>query len=255
MINREHFSDCSDNETFSFSLTCSSCGFVYKSTPIRYAASNKAQALSISKSELSLQQEKYSKAFDIANEEASKLFKSCKLCESTVCNDCVVWLADSFVCKQCKKSLITEVYNGSDTNELPRCIVFNRFVVPIFQNMNYFFDGERGKRIAFLEDKAKSFLISFEESMKCIDLSPESVYKEADSRHEYRNGSKYLHQRRMLQSNGNCSKGFIFFHMEFTDENGDRAILPGQMNVLDGYPQTDGVEPILKELLNSIELC
>lgn len=253
MINRNHFIDCSDKEQFSFSLTCSDCGFTYRSTPIPITAVKKEEAQP--STDNGLHQEAYSHAFSVAGNEAEKLFKACHLCENTVCNQCAALIGNIYICKRCQKKLITEVYNSTAAGTPHTLIMFNRFVLPVFNNMDYYFDGEQGRRIAFIEDENKGFLISFEENMRCLDLSPESVYLSKDIRHEYKCGNRYIHQRRAVYDRNKKDKGFAFFHMEFTGDDGSQIILPGQINVAEGYAWADDVEPILIKFLTKIDLC
>ena len=110
----------------------------------------------------------------------------------------------------------------------------------------YNFDGPVGRRVLFIESKDKSFTVSFEEGMDCLDLRirQDSACDEA----EYHSGPCYIHQLRTSPS-----KSFAFFHFEYLDEKGEKLILPGQLFAREGYTWSEHeVEPILVELMNSI---
>ena len=48
---------------------------------------------------------------------------------------------------------------------------------------------------------------------------------------------------------------YAFFHMEMPDETGELHRLPGQMTAPCGYAWSDGVEPVLIDLMNGLTVC
>lgn len=93
---KEHFVDCSEKNGFCFSLTCTVCGTVWKSTIIKPETSTAVRRLS---------QKEYIRAKEAAYLEAANVFTSCRLCEAPVCNNCMVLLGDMEVCSSCAKRL------------------------------------------------------------------------------------------------------------------------------------------------------
>jgi len=93
---KEHFVDCSKKDGFCFSLTCTVCGTVWKSTIIKPETSTAVRRLS---------QKEYIRAKEAAYLEATNVFTSCRLCEAPVCNNCMVLLGDMEVCSSCAKRL------------------------------------------------------------------------------------------------------------------------------------------------------
>jgi len=93
---KEHFVDCSEKNGFCFSLTCTVCGTVWKSTIIKPETSTAVRRLS---------QKEYIRAKEAAYLEATNVFTSCRLCEAPVCNNCMVLLGDMEVCSSCAKRL------------------------------------------------------------------------------------------------------------------------------------------------------
>ena len=69
--------------------------------------------------------------------------------------------------------------------------------------------------------------------------------------HQCCRADKYIHQRRDDSSIVRCA----FFHIELEDDEGTTVYLPGQIVVSEGYSWSDGVEPVLLELLEGITLC
>jgi len=120
----------------------------------------------------------------------------------------------------------------------------------LIPRLNYWLDGNIGQRSLFISAEDESFIISFEEGMRCIDLAENA----SGRRFEYRWGERYLHQVRSERPGRNTTGSWSFFHMEITDHAGNIHWLPGQMVAWAGYPWTEGVEPLLVEILNSISV-
>lgn len=129
--------------------------------------------------------------------------------------------------------------------------LFDTFALTVPPELEWQQDGLPGKRVLFLSDQDETFLVSFEEGMKSMDLySDMSEYSNGASL-EYRCDEAYIHQwrsREQLLSEGNI---FAFFHFELRDPHGQVCHLPGQMTAKPGYRWSDGVELILIELLQA----
>jgi hypothetical protein len=117
--------------------------------------------------------------------------------------------------------------------------------------LDYHFDGQVGKRVLFIQNQSKDYLVSFEEGMECFDLkATESSMVDF----EYRNGDKYIHQRRTSSDRDVRDGSFAFFHIELKTPTQETVALPGQMVLLGGNVWVEDVEPVLKVLLEKIEI-
>ena len=87
--------------------------------------------------------------------------------------------------------------------------------------------------------------------MECFDLK-ENENNMVDF--EYRNGDKYIHQRRTPTDRDVRNGSFAFFHIELKSPTQETVALPGQMVLLGENIWVDDVEPILKMLLEKIEI-
>lgn len=72
---------------------------------------------------------------------------------------------------------------------------------------------------------------------------------------EYRSGERYIHHIRSDPETRPGIGNYAFFHMEIPDETGELHILPGEMTAPCGYTWSDGVEPILIDLMNGLTVC
>ena len=135
---------------------------------------------------------------------------------------------------------MTEVFN-----------LFDKFTIESCEELNYHFDGQVGKRVLFIQNQSKDFLVSFEEGMECFDLK-ENENNMVDF--EFRNGDKYIHQRRTPTDRDVRNGSFAFFHIELKTPTQEIVALPGQMVLLGDNAWIEDVEPILKVLLEKIEI-
>lgn len=137
-----------------------------------------------------------------------------------------------------------------------RISVFDRYSLVIPPELKRRMDGPPGKRVVFIMDAEENFLISFEENMECMDLTGAScdcVIKRIESEHQ--SNDRYIHQLRTDPQKRPGAGNYAFFHMKIPDEDGTIHILPGQMTAEDDYQWSDGVEPVLIELMNGIAVC
>lgn len=126
--------------------------------------------------------------------------------------------------------------------------LFDIFSLSISPEFRYNFDGPIGRRLLFAENRAQTLTIHFEEGMSCLDLNRNEGRAGVEA--EYKTENKYIHQLRI-----DDLSGFAFFHFEFTDKEGNKVILPGQLCAKKGYNwYKNEVEPVLVSFLNSIDL-
>ena len=112
-------------------------------------------------------------------------------------------------------------------------------------------DGPPGQRVLFITDKKESFTVSFEEGMQMRDMLDVSKDSANAVSHQCCKDGKYIHQRRSNSATERCA----FFHIELEDNDGKTLYLSGQIVVTDKYQWSDGVEPVLLELLDGIAVC
>ena len=133
--------------------------------------------------------------------------------------------------------------------------LFDTFSLTIPSKLKYHADGLPGKRVLFLTDSAESFIISFEEGMKMMDMMPNHPEESPMVSFQCCKDGKYIHQRRTDPKYRQGIGSFAFFHIELEDDNGSTLHLPGQMTAKAGYQWSDGVEPVLLDILNGITVC
>ena len=110
-------------------------------------------------------------------------------------------------------------------------------------------DGPPGQRVLFITDKKESFTVSFEEGATPMDMLTEKE-SEQTVRFQCCRDGKYIHLLRRSEKPIPCA----FFHIELEDDDGKAYSLSGQMVVYNDCRWTDGVEPVLMELLAGISL-
>ena len=87
-ILKERMVNCSDKESYRFTLTCSVCKHVWHSTPIASQA-------------VSGYEEARAQAFD----EAAETFAACRLCGNPACENCQISLGEMTICCNCLKRM------------------------------------------------------------------------------------------------------------------------------------------------------
>lgn len=101
-IIRNRFVDCSDSESFCFSLTCPECGKVWKSTPIRFSKSGEKPPTESKKAIFKILYEReHKQALEKAAAEAMNFFNICPNCKKAVCDDCFLLCDDLDMCRSC----------------------------------------------------------------------------------------------------------------------------------------------------------
>jgi len=103
---KDHFSDCSNEEQFCFSLTCAECGAVWKSTPIRFSKADEQAATEARQIIIrTLYQRERAQAIERAVSEAIHHFSVCPLCHHLVCDHCFIICDDLDMCSTCSVKL------------------------------------------------------------------------------------------------------------------------------------------------------
>lgn len=128
--------------------------------------------------------------------------------------------------------------------------LFGKYTLIIPAKLNCHEDGTSGRRVLFISDNAETFIISFEENMKQMDMLPDIWGNIPTVSYQSRRGNKYIHLRR--NSDGRIACGF--FHIELQNSDGRMLYLPGQMVVADSYKWSNGVEPVLMELIDGLTI-
>ena len=108
-------------------------------------------------------------------------------------------------------------------------------------------DGNSGDRIVFISNRKGDVLITFEEGMDPKEIFRTPWEKDAVC---FR-ASKLDKKIQLVHCMDTC---YGFFCIEFKDIHGDAPYLPGQIVVSPAYKWTEGMEPVLMELLDSIYL-
>ena len=130
--------------------------------------------------------------------------------------------------------------------------LFDKFNLVVPPKLKWHQDGILGQRILFISDRKETFSVSFEEGMQIRDmLPPDQQEAKASVSFQYCKDDKYIHLRRSGEKNDK----FAFFHIELEDEDGSTLYLPGQMVVYCEYKWSDGVEPVLIDIMNGFSVC
>ena len=126
--------------------------------------------------------------------------------------------------------------------------LFDSFSLVIPPKLKYHTDGLPGHRVLFITDAKENFVVSFEEGMQLMDMSPEYGNTGETFHFHCRKDGKYIHQCRSKKVVDRCA----FFHLELEHTELETQILPGQIVVSSNYQWTNGVEPVLMKLLDGI---
>ena len=129
--------------------------------------------------------------------------------------------------------------------------LFERFRLVIPPKLKCHADGHPGHRVLFIMNHRGNFMVSFEEGMPMRDMLANSKANAPTVSYQCCRDGKSIHQRRGDSPAQRCA----FFHIELEDDEGTTVYLPGQIVVSEGYSWSDGVEPVLLELLDGITLC
>jgi hypothetical protein len=129
--------------------------------------------------------------------------------------------------------------------------LFDRFRLHIPPKLKCHTDGVPGHRVLFITDHDETYTVSFEEGMPMRDMLASGRTNVPTVSHQCCRVDKYIHQWRNDSSTERCA----FFHIEVENNEGTTVYLPGQIVVSEGYSWSDGVEPVLLELLDGITLC
>ena len=128
--------------------------------------------------------------------------------------------------------------------------VFDRYSVVVPEGLIYEYDECSEVRALRITDKEKSFLVTFEEGAVMTDMKADADGVPCIRFQCCHDDGKYVHVRRRCV--GEVSEAL--FHFELENRDGVVHYLPGKMTVCSGYVWTDGIEPPIMEILDSINL-
>lgn len=128
--------------------------------------------------------------------------------------------------------------------------LFERFRLVIPPKLKCHADGHPGHRVLFIMDHRETFMVSFEEGMPMRDMLANSKANTPTVSYQCCRDGKYIHQRR----GDSPTERLAFFHIELEDDDGKTLYLPGQIVVSADYSWSDGVEPVLLDLVDGIEV-
>lgn len=128
--------------------------------------------------------------------------------------------------------------------------LFDKYSLAIPPKLKWQLDGIPGRRVLFIADPKKMFNVSFEEGMRMMDMLEVPDKTVPTVSYQCCKDGKYIHLRR--SSSGRIANAF--FHIELEDDAGTTMYLPGQIVVTPDYQWSDGIEPVLMQLLESIDV-
>lgn len=132
--------------------------------------------------------------------------------------------------------------------------LFDKFSLVIPPKLKYYADGARGKRVLFIKDRDENFIVSFEEGAQMMGMRSD-LHELPMASFQCRRENKYIHQLRVDRRPDSNFVSYAFFHIEWQDKHGNLVYLPGQMVANPDYKWSDGIEPVLLELLDGIDIC
>lgn len=132
----------------------------------------------------------------------------------------------------------------------PTVDVFDKYRFTLPPGLKWHRDGQAGSRVLFITDSKERFIVSFEEEMQTMNMPDDSSAETATVCFQHCRDGKYIHLKR--NSVGRISHAF--FYIELQDDDGTRLHLSGQMVVTPDYQWSDGIEPVLMQLLEGVSL-
>ena len=133
--------------------------------------------------------------------------------------------------------------------------LFDQYSLMLPRGLRWHADGQPGNRVIFITDPEEKFLITFEEGMQLANADEDDSKTTNIISHQCFIEEKCLHQRcrdlKIQKENGN----YTFFCIEWKNSDGSSRYLPGQMTVKADHQWSDGVEPVLIDIVNGISLC
>lgn len=130
--------------------------------------------------------------------------------------------------------------------------LFDKFCLDIPPHLHCHEDGLPGKRVMFITDRNETFAVSFEEGMQMMDMNIGFCESKPAVSFQCCKYGKYIHQRRIHPVQCSGSGCYAFFHIELEGDDGKTLYLPGQMTAKPNYVWSDGIEPVLMELLKGV---
>ena len=133
--------------------------------------------------------------------------------------------------------------------------LFDKYSLVILPELKWWPDGLPGKRVLFITDPQEIFTISFEEGMRLMDTVPDPPDVTPTLSFQCSKDGKRIHQIRSDPQKRKGIGNYAFFHIELEDDDGSTLYLPGLMTAKAGYQWSDGVEPVLLDILNGVAVC
>ena len=114
----------------------------------------------------------------------------------------------------------------------PAVSFFDKYSLVIPPKLIWHQDGIPGQRVFFISDKKETVVVSFEEGMKPVDMTPDTDKSVPTVSYQCCKDGKYIHQKRNTAGN----MAYSYFHIELEDDDGKTYSLPGQMVVFQRLP-------------------
>lgn len=133
--------------------------------------------------------------------------------------------------------------------------LFDKYSLVIPPELKWWPDGLPGKRVLFITDPQEIFTISFEEGMRLMDTVPDHPDVTPTLSFQCSKDGKRIHQIRSDPQKRKGIGNYAFFHIELEDDDGSTLYLPGLMTAKAEYQWSDGVEPVLLDILNGVAVC
>lgn len=125
--------------------------------------------------------------------------------------------------------------------------LFDHYTLRSFHKWNYHQDGIPGTRVMFVTNEKDDTLITFDEGMDLEKIFRTPQETDAVCYHAAKH-DKQIHMVRCKEAH------YGFFCIEFSDSMAETRHLPGQIVTSPAYKWSEGMEPVLIELLDSIYL-
>lgn len=134
----------------------------------------------------------------------------------------------------------------------PKTVVrlFDKYSILVPPKHKWHQDGVAGSRCLFIADSKETFNVSFEEGMQMMDMVADNENGVPTVSYHCCKEGKYIHLKRNKNGKITCA----FFHIELTDKYGNVLCLPGQIVASADYKWSEGIEPVLLNLLEGISI-
>ena len=128
--------------------------------------------------------------------------------------------------------------------------IFDTFRLILPPKLRCHADGVRGHRVLFLTDAKETFTVSFEERMQLQEYPADREGDGTALTCQWEEDGKSLCQRR----SGSLAQRCAFFRIGVKDDDDTTLYLYGQMVVFSKYQWSEGVEPVLLDVVRGLSL-